>query len=193
MKLCILLAAVLVAACGGGSSPASDAGSIGPAGGTATFPDGTSVLVPSGALAAAQTLTETPAPNAAVPSATTAVGGAVTFGPEGQQFARPVTVTLPFTPGELPQGSSAASIVIYTAPAGSSSYTALTTTQVDSTHVSAPAPALLDLRARSPHQHVVQHQRRLRDRRLRLGDVQIAVRLRRFIAELRSPPRVACS
>lgn len=127
------LALLALAACG-----SSNGGpvSIGPAGGTVTSTGGASVSIPAGALGAATAITATNASSAHPPS-TIAVGAALTLGPEGQQFASPVTVTLPFSPGLLPAGKTAAAVVIYTAPAGTTSFAALTTSTVDATHVSA--------------------------------------------------------
>src|SRR5262249_42666577 len=65
------------------------------------------------------------------------VGDTYRFGPEGTQFAVPVTVTLAFDPSKLSGGTTASDITIMTAPVGSSSFTPLETTSVDATHVSA--------------------------------------------------------
>jgi hypothetical protein len=116
-------------------SPASKP--VGAPGGTVATSDGTSVSIPPGALASNVTVTVTPTPGAAAPAKATEVGTPFTFGPEGQTFTVPVTVTLAFDPGKLTGGRSASDIVIFTAPAGSSSYTALGTQVVDATHVSA--------------------------------------------------------
>jgi ZU5 domain len=127
---------MLLSACGGSSSEVATQ-SIGASGGTVSTSGGASVQIPAAALAATTTITASATPSAATPSGATLVGTPVTFGPEGQQFTTPVTVTLPLTPSELPSGKSAASVVIFTAPAGSTSYTQLTTSVVDATHVSA--------------------------------------------------------
>ncbi len=122
-------------ASGGGES---DAGVLmGPAGGTFTTPDGVTVQIPAGALSSNVTITVTPAPNAPLPKGAQPVGEAYAFGPEGTQFQRPVTVTLPFDPTRLRSGSTADNIIVYTAPAGSANYTPLTAGPVDATHVQA--------------------------------------------------------
>jgi hypothetical protein len=84
-------------------------------------------LVPAGALSSATVLTVQAQPSA-IPSTgrVVLVGGATgvvvgtpfVLGPEGQTFATPVTVTLPFQPAKLPAGASTADVVIATAPAG---------------------------------------------------------------------------
>ena len=135
-----MLLLLLAAGCGSNSSPSIPPPvqqAVGTTGGAVKASDGSGVTVPAGALPANVTITVTPTASAPPPPAATPVGTAVTFGPEGQQFAQPVTVTLSFDPSSLPSGVSAANIVVVTAPAGSSSYTPLATTQVDSTHVSA--------------------------------------------------------
>ena len=112
--------------------------SIGPSGGTVTSADGTAtVTIPAGALAKTVTITVAPATGGVSPASVTLVGQAFTFGPEGQQFSAPAKVTLTYDPAELPSGKTSSGIVIETAPVGSTSFTTLTTTVVDSTHVSA--------------------------------------------------------
>jgi hypothetical protein len=75
--------------------------------------------------------------SADAPADTVSVGDPYLLGPEGQQFAAPVTVTLAFSPELLPAGASASDVVIYTAPAGTVDYQPLSTGLVDGTHVSA--------------------------------------------------------
>lgn len=141
MKRPVALVVVWLVGCGAGNtSPSPDLAmpsSIGVNGGQVTEADGSGVLIPSGALTAAATITVTAAPTAPAPSSATVVGSAYTFGPEGQQFAAPVTVTLAITPSKIPSGKSTANVVVFTAPVGSSTYTQLTTKVVDATHVSA--------------------------------------------------------
>jgi hypothetical protein len=110
---------------------------VGSSGGTVAASDGTKVVLPAGALTADTTITITAAPNAPAPANTTQVGLAYTFGPEGTSFAQPVTVTVAIDPAKLPSGKTIANVVIYKAPAGTSTYSALATTMVDATHVSA--------------------------------------------------------
>ena len=122
------------------SSSSSSGGttqSVGPDGGTVALSDGTSVQIPAGALGAVTAITITPDPSAPPPDGGIWVGTPYLFGPEGTQFASPVTVTLPFVPSELPGDAGPDGIAIDTAPAGSTAYVALATTVVDTTHVSA--------------------------------------------------------
>ncbi len=67
------------------------------------------------------------------------MGTPYVLGPEGQTFSSPVTVTLAFDPSLLPSGATAKDVRLFTAPAGSSNFTALATQLVDATHVSALA------------------------------------------------------
>ena len=113
-------------------------GAIGAAGGSVASSDGARVTIPAGAIEGSIPITATSIATVGAPASTTLVGSAVTFGPEGQLFAKPVIVTLPITTSLLPTGMSASSVVIYTAPAGTTSYTALKTSVVDATHVAAP-------------------------------------------------------
>jgi hypothetical protein len=117
-------------------------------GGTLTTSDGVSVVVPANALPTATTLTATEDATG-VPSGTfklqpsstetaLAVGPAFDIGPAGTTFASPVTITLPFDPTKLPAGTASSAVTIVTAEeATPTDFTALTTTVVDSTHVSA--------------------------------------------------------
>jgi hypothetical protein len=50
---------------------------------------------------------------------------------------KPVTVTLAYDPSKLPSGLSPSSLVIYTAPDGSSTYSPLPSSVADGTHISA--------------------------------------------------------
>jgi len=110
---------------------------VGAQGGSVTTQDGSGVTVPAGAVPANVTITVDSTPSAPTPSQGTEVGTPYTFGPEGQQFSVPVTVTLAFDPSSLPAGKTASDIVIFTAPAGTSNYTPLGTSVVDSTHAAA--------------------------------------------------------
>jgi hypothetical protein len=140
----LLAASWLVTACSS-ASPSIPAGStgaqqasetIGAAGGIVLTSDGTSVSIPRGALSHDVTITIAADPTAPVPSEGTPVGDNYLFGPEGQQFDVPVTITLAFDPSQLDPGESAGDLVVYTAPLGSTEYTALQTSIVDSMHVS---------------------------------------------------------
>lgn len=124
----------------GGSGGSSSGGvttsqTVGATGGTVTASDGTSVVIPAGALPGDVVITI--ALNGQAPPLTVAqsVAPAHVFGPEGQQFAKPIQVTLAFDPANLPQGATAADLVVYTAPQGSSNYQPLPTTVADASHV----------------------------------------------------------
>jgi hypothetical protein len=135
MKKLGWMVALLAIGCGDGGS--MTAKSIGAAGGSVSAGDGTKIDVPGGALAAETMISITSTPNAAAPGATTLVGTPQTFGPEGAQFTKPVTITLAFDASKLPMGKTAADIVIWTAPAGSTNYVATEVTKVvDASHVS---------------------------------------------------------
>ena len=127
----------LIACSSSSSSPIGSPTSktIGAAGGTITDAKGDSVQIPAGALPSDVTVTISPASNAPPPAGATVVGSAVTLGPEGQQFAVPVTVTLGFSSSQLPAPSS--TVFMFTAPAGTSSYAALSGSSVSGSQVSA--------------------------------------------------------
>jgi hypothetical protein len=112
---------------------------VGAGGGTVSAPDGTQVVIPAGALQSDVTITI--ALNESAPALTQAqsVAPAHVFGPEGQTFAKPVSVTLPFQPANLPSGATEKDLAVYTAPQGSSAYQALPTTIKDATHVTGQA------------------------------------------------------
>ncbi len=99
--------------------------------------DGTSVQIPAGALSAVTAITITPDPSAPPPDGGIWVGTPYLFGPEGTQFASPVTVTLPYVSSELPADAGPDGITIDTAPAGSTDYVELVTTVVNTTLVAA--------------------------------------------------------
>ena len=80
---------------------------IGPEGGSVSHPEGAVLHVPPGALAEPTSLSIA---TAAAPSAgalrATSLGRAFVLGPEGQSFALPVELTLPFEPASVPAGTS---------------------------------------------------------------------------------------
>lgn len=128
------LCAVLVAAgCGDPTSATMD---IGPSGGSVAAGDGASVSIPAGALTATTPITVSTS-SAPSPDGTVEVGTPYLFGPEGTQFAQPVTVTLAFDASLLPPGTTSADVVIYTAPANTTDYQQLETTLADAGHVAA--------------------------------------------------------
>jgi hypothetical protein len=126
----------LVAGCSSTTPPPMTM-TITPSGGAVSLADGTAVSIPAGALTASTAITLATQPSTPVIDGSVLVGSVYRFGPEGTQFAAPVTVTLAYDPQKLPNGAAASDVVIFTAPAGSSSFTALATSVVDATHVSA--------------------------------------------------------
>jgi hypothetical protein len=136
------LAFALIACSASNESTGSDTGGVvsmrvGATGGTITAPDGTEVDIPAGALTGEIEITLTPATGLAAPPQTSVVGTAYTFGPEGTQFAKAVTVKLAFDPKLIPAGMRDDQIVVFTAPVGSTNYDALEGTLYDNTHVTA--------------------------------------------------------
>jgi hypothetical protein len=132
----LLFVAPFLVACGNDAPPPSQQGVVGPSGGMVTAGESAAVAIPSGALTSSTTITLTPT-EAAPPMSTVSVGTPYVFGPEGTQFAAPVTVTLEFSANLIPSGLTATDIVVYTAPANTTDYQALATTVVDAAHVSA--------------------------------------------------------
>jgi hypothetical protein len=135
-----LLGIVLVSAesCSQGASPAP-AGSavIGAAGGTLMTSDGSSLVIPPGALSAPLTITMTPADASSVPGGA-ASGSVFHLQPDGLQFLLPATLTLTVDPAMLAAGATASDVGIFTAAIGeTSSAYLLSTSVVDPTHVSA--------------------------------------------------------
>jgi hypothetical protein len=110
---------------------------IGANGGTVTAPDGTTVVIPPGALTQDVTITITPNPYAPALTQAQPLAVAHLFGPEGQRFLKPVSVTVEFDPSSLPPGATAQGVSVYTAPSNSNFYQTLPTTVTDSTHVTA--------------------------------------------------------
>lgn len=101
---------------------------LGAEGGEVKTSNGSGIEVPAGALDANVNLTVTEDPAAPAPAAAgTAVGTPITLGPEGQTFAVPVTVTLAVDASRLPRGKTLADVVVFTAPRGSTAFTALPT------------------------------------------------------------------
>jgi hypothetical protein len=148
--LCMLGISFLAACSSEAATPATDSGTaadtgssaglemaIGASGGTVSNADGSGVMIPSGALGATVTITVSSPASAPAPASSAVVGDPLVLGPEGQTFSTPATVSLAFDPERLPSGRTAANVVIMTAAVGSNNYAPLTTTVVDSTHVSA--------------------------------------------------------
>ncbi len=104
-----LVAASLVAACGGGGSgPAPAPSTIGAAGGSVSGPNGAQVVVPAGALAVdtAIAIEQSSAGSPALPAGLTTYGAMFAFTPHGTAFATPVTVTVPFSASSVPAGAT---------------------------------------------------------------------------------------
>jgi glucose/arabinose dehydrogenase len=100
------VAMLFLAVCtpGCASDPVSVTGTVGPAGGRLEFAGGQVVVdVPPGALQAAVTVTVDPA-QSPPPDPLLISGTAFDFGPDGLQFAQPVTITIAYDDSEVPQG-----------------------------------------------------------------------------------------
>jgi hypothetical protein len=96
---CFLALALFLAACGSKTAapPSKGSQSVDATGGTVTLADGTSLVIPAGALATAQTITVTS--TADVPAGYVGYSALYTFGPSGLQFSKPVQLTLPVRAG----------------------------------------------------------------------------------------------
>ncbi len=134
MRFHSLGVALLLISCS--SSPKTTSNSITPNGGTVQMSDGTAVNVPAGALTQTTQITVGDEPNSVNISDTVLLGLVYRFGPEGTQFAVPVTVSLLYDPTKLPTGDTSDDVVIMTAPVGSTGFQPMTTAVVDDTHVS---------------------------------------------------------
>ncbi len=141
----------------GGGADASSGGApvtsqvVGTAGATVTAQDGTQVTIPPGALAGDVTITIVLNPSAPPLTQGTSLAAPHQFGPEGQQFLKPVSVTLAFPPQNLPAGATEQQVVVYAAPAGSSDYQVLPTTIVDATHVAGQTTHFSNICPGVPH------------------------------------------
>jgi ZU5 domain len=135
-----------VVGCGENNNQINITKTIGPSGGNVGDPSGTSVTVPMGALSMNTNITIVQV-SADPPAGTVVVGPAFDFGPDGTTFSQPVTITLPFDSAKLPSGRTASDIRVFTAPRGSTQYTALQTTvsgntvQTNTTHFTVYLPA----------------------------------------------------
>lgn len=129
-----LSVAGFLAAC---SDTSLKSASIGAIGGTVTLADGTSIAIGPGAVSSPTNVTAVVDDSAPAPAGATAVGHTYRFGPEGQTFLQAVAITLAVDLDKLPSGKTIADVLVYTAPAGSSSYTVLATTVADAQHVRA--------------------------------------------------------
>ena len=93
------LCVVVLSACSTGTGPATMA--VGPAGGQVSMGDSASVVIPQGALSVS-TPVSVSVSTAPAPNDTVAVSTPFLFGPEGTQFAQPVTITLAYDATLLP-------------------------------------------------------------------------------------------
>jgi len=121
--------------------PRTDAGTysqvVGPAGGTVTADDGTTVVIPPGALSKNATIDITYNPYAPTLAQAQPLAVAHLFSPEGQHFLKPISVTLAFDPCSLPPGATVQGVSVWTAPSASNVYQALPTKVTDATHLTA--------------------------------------------------------
>jgi hypothetical protein len=145
MRWVLLMLAAVAVACtiqtifpyGTGPQAGTASQQVGAGGGLVAANDGTSVLVPAGALSSTVTVTIGLEPDAAPLTGATSVTTPHAFGPTGQAFARPVCVTLSFEPGQLPQGTTEQNVVLFAqAPEDAGGgYVPLPTFAADPTHV----------------------------------------------------------
>jgi hypothetical protein len=151
-RFAVPIASLLVAC---HSSPLSVSSKVPPSGGVVKLDDGTSVSIPDGALTQPTTIQVGGEPNPVTLNDVVQVGPVYRFGPEGTQFAQPVTVTIFYDASKLTSGDSAADITILTAPVGSSDFVALPTAIADGSHVSTTTTHFSDFVAtvrKHPHQ-----------------------------------------
>lgn len=119
-RRCIVIGFALgLAACGGGDGDEDQGGAagtqpapsgIGAAGGTVQGPNGSKVVIPSGALAVVTEIAvdQSSANAPPLPAGLTPIGQMFAFTPHGTTFAVPVTVTMPFDPASVPAGATPA-------------------------------------------------------------------------------------
>ncbi len=90
-------------------------------------PGGPTVTIPAGALGEETWIVATQVPSVRPPRNTAAVATPLRLGPEGQTFQKPVEVTMPIEPSQLPAGSSLDDVVMMRAPQGSDVFVPLPT------------------------------------------------------------------
>jgi|HubBroStandDraft_6_1064221.scaffolds.fasta_scaffold83343_3 hypothetical protein len=139
LRVLALLVAVLCAGCHASPKSASQVSSmIGPAGGTVTAGDGSSVEIPAGALSSMTTITMEVVAPSLLPGGGVSGGAAFTVGPAGQTFLAPITITLTLDPTALPAMTEASDLVIFTTSEGTTDHAYwLATRLVDGKHLSA--------------------------------------------------------
>ena len=118
-----------------GPTPGTANEVIGPAGGTLSTSEGTTLVVPPDALDENENITIALNPSAPPLTQATPLTAAHVFGPEGLTFATPVCMTLAYEPQLLPDGATGQSVFLYSAPYDSSVYEPMPTMPVDPTHV----------------------------------------------------------
>ncbi len=135
----VLAVAVLSAGCHETPAATSRGSSVvGPAGGTVTAGDGSSVDIPAGALSSMTTITMEVAALSALPGGGVSGGAAFTVGPAGQTFLAPITITLKLDPAGLPAMTQASDLAIFTTSEGTTDHAYwLATRVVDGMHLSA--------------------------------------------------------
>ncbi|HEX3344149.1 MAG TPA: hypothetical protein VHS09_06225 [Polyangiaceae bacterium] len=130
---------------GVGPFPGTASQIVGAGGGIVTANDGTTLLIPPGALTADVTVTigidPSPAP---LRIAQTLTYGHV-FGPAGQTFAVPVCVTLAYEPGLLPAGAVPTDVDVYAEHGDAGTYAVLPTLGTDPTHVTGMTTQLAEM------------------------------------------------
>jgi hypothetical protein len=131
--------ALLIVCCVAGCKSPSTTfqNTIGPAGGSVTTSDGTSVVIPVGAVAQDTVITISPSVFLPAIPTVTLIGPAYDFGPAGLVFAKPVSVTLPFDPARIPTGTTNPPAVFESTLGSASTFEAHGGQSVDSTHVAA--------------------------------------------------------
>jgi hypothetical protein len=123
---------------------------IGPEGGSLSTATGTSIRVPSGALAAGKNITITPSSSSEDLPTGPSAGSRYLLEPEGLTFSKPVTLTLAVDPSRIPSGKTVSDVVVYIAPKGSKDFTPLVTTPVDATHVTAQTTHFSEVSPQTP-------------------------------------------
>lgn len=131
-----LLLVVGVVSCGGGDGVVKRKGVARSALDTEIQgPSGISLFVPAGAVTADTTLTISVVPSIRPPREGAVVASPVRLQPEGQQFARPVELTIPIDTSSLPPASTVDDVVVMRAPAGTETYVPLPTRRAGSASV----------------------------------------------------------
>ncbi|MGE0325979.1 MAG: hypothetical protein AB7S68_26865 [Polyangiaceae bacterium] len=123
-----------LSACGS-SDPEQNSGSntagkttVGAQGGVIQLDNGFEITVPEGALTQDVSITVTELSETPAHSGFQSHGPSFLLGPEGQTFAKPLTLKLPYTGVALPQGMKL-DVRAFTAPKGSDAFTQLTVTE----------------------------------------------------------------